>query len=221
MQKVLTSLTLLFTIMVMHGQTKSISQADGQIPTQYEKGMREAFQLWQDNQPWEASNLFERIGKAEPDNWLPPYYVAQINVFNSFGEKDKSKLAELLDKAQDFLNDATAISKDNPELLVLQAQLYTSWIIFDGQHYGMMYSQKVTGLYEKALKIEPENPRTILALAEWNIGASKFFNQPIDLYCKEVQRAIELFANFKTKDEFYPSSGLERAKKVLIENCQK
>lgn len=220
MQNVIIYLALLFTVMATQGQSKPVAQAESAIPTQYEKGMREAFQLWQDKQPWEAANLFERIAKAEPDNWLPPYYVAQINVINSFGEKDKSKLAELLGKAQSFIDDAMAISKDNPELLVLQAQLYTSWIIFDGQHYGMLYSPKATSLYEKALKIQPENPRMILAQAEWNIGSAKYFNQPIDMYCKEVQRAIELFATFKPKGEFYPSYGLERAKEVVLENCQ-
>ena len=48
--------------------------------SKYEQGMEKAFDLWKNNQPWEAANLFERIAQAEPDNWLPPFYVAQINV---------------------------------------------------------------------------------------------------------------------------------------------
>ena len=50
----------------------------------YENGMQKAFELWKTN-PEEASNLFERIAKAEPDNWLPPYYAAQVNIVKSFG----------------------------------------------------------------------------------------------------------------------------------------
>ncbi|WP_010522883.1 hypothetical protein [Aquimarina agarivorans] len=46
----------------------------------YEKGMQKAFGLWQENKIEEASNLFERIANAEKENWLPYYYVANVNV---------------------------------------------------------------------------------------------------------------------------------------------
>ncbi len=220
MQNVLTYLSLFFTVLVMQAQTEPISKTNDAVPTKYEKGMQEAFNSWKNNEPWEAANMFERIAKAEPDNWLPSYYVAQINVVYSFTEKDKSKLSEQLGKAQDFINDATAISNDNPNLLVLQAQLYTAWIVFDGQQYGMLYSEKASGLYDTALALEPDNPIMILAKAEWNIGGAKYFGQPVESYCKEVQRAIELSDSFKVKEKFYPTFSIERAKQVLSENCQ-
>jgi tetratricopeptide (TPR) repeat protein len=182
--------------------------------------MQKAFQLWQEDKSWESANIFERIATAEPDNWLPPYYVAQINVINSFSEKDGAKLKAQLDKAQDFINDATAISKDNPELLVLQANLYTAWIVYDGQQYGMTYSAKATELLNKALALAPDNPRMILAKAEWDIGSAQYFRQPIDTYCKDIQRAIDLFATFKPAGEFYPMYGEERAKQILKESCE-
>lgn len=219
MQNVFTYLSIFFTVLVMQAQTKSISDANTTTPTKYEKGMQEAFRLWEENKQWDAANMFERIASAEPDNWLPAYYVAQINVIYSFGEKDKSKLSEQLGKAQDFINDATAISKDNPDIMVLQAQLYTAWIVFDGQQFGMLYSQKVSGLYEKALAIEPENPRVIFAKAEWDMGSAKFFGQSLEPYCKNVEHAIELSHDFPSKGKFYPSFNLERAKKVLSESC--
>lgn len=219
MQTVFTYLSIFFTVLVMQAQTTTITNANTTSPSKYEKGMEEAFRLWQENRPWDAANMFERIANAEPDNWLPPYYVAQINVIYSFGEKDKSKLSEQLGKAQNFINDATAIFQDNPDLMVLQAQLYTAWIVFDGQQYGMMYSEKASGLYDKALTIEPENPRIIFAKAEWDIGGAKYFGQPVEIPCKNVEYAIELSQTFPDKGEFYPSFNLKRAKKVLAENC--
>jgi len=83
MQNVVTYLMIFFTALIMQGQTDSAVNAAAQ-PTKYQQGMRKAFQLWQENKSWEAANVFERIAAAEPDNWLPPYYVAQINVINSF-----------------------------------------------------------------------------------------------------------------------------------------
>ncbi len=219
MQTVFTYLTIFFTVLVMQAQTKTASDETSATPTKYEKGMVEAFRLWEEGKQWDAANMFERIASAEPDNWLPAYYAAQINVIYSFGEKDKSKLSEQLAKAQDFINEATTISKDNPDIMVLQAQLYTAWIVFDGQQFGMQYSQKASGLYEKALAIEPENPRVIFAKAEWDMGSAKYFGQSIESHCKNVEYAIELSHNFPTKGKFYPSFNLDRAKKVLAENC--
>ena len=71
--------------------TISLMSFTGIAQTKYEKGMTKAFDLWQDQQQWEAANLFERISQAEMDNWLPPFYVAQINVLYSFNEKDEAK----------------------------------------------------------------------------------------------------------------------------------
>ena len=188
--------------------------------TNYEKGMQKAFQLWGSNKPVEAANLFERIAKAEPDNWLPLYYAAQINIVKSFGEKDEEKLSAQLKKAQDFINDATAISKDNAEILVLQALLHTAWVAYDGATYGMKLSGKVVELYAKAAKIAPKNPRVVFSKAEWDMGAAKFFGQDTAPFCKDIERSLELFANFKPETPFHPNWGKERAEQVL-KSCKK
>ncbi len=187
--------------------------------TNYEKGMQKAFELWGSNKPVEASNMFERIANAEPDNWLPAYYAAQVNIVNSFGLQDEKKLSEQLKKAQDLINDATAISKNNPEILVLQALLYTAWIAYDGAAYGMTLSPKVKAIYEQAEQIAPENPRVVYCKAEWGIGGAKYFGQDTTPFCKELERALQLFANFKPETPFSPNWGEDRTKK-LLESCR-
>jgi len=188
--------------------------------TNYEKGMQKAFELWGSNQPTEASNLFERIAKAEPNNWLPAYYAAQINVVNSFGERDEDKLSAKLKRAQDLINDATAISKENPEIMVLQALLHTAWVAFDGATYGMTLSGKVVELYTKAKIVAPGNPRVLYCKAEWDMGGAKYFGQDTAPFCKDIERAIELFANFKPETPFHPNWGNDRAEQIL-ESCGK
>ena len=184
----------------------------------YEKGMQKAFELWGTN-PTEASNLFERIAAAETDNWLPPYYAAQVLIIQGFEIKDKDKLDSQLQKAQDLINDATAISKDNPEILIMQALLHTVWVAYDGATYGMTLAPKVVALYEQAAKIDPNNPRVILNKAEWNMGSAQFFGQDTAPFCKDIERALELFANFKPETPFHPQWGKERAEEVLS-NCK-
>ena len=188
--------------------------------TKYQQGMTKAFDLWKNDKPWEAANLFERIATAEPDNWLPPFYVAQLNVLNSFNEKDKAKLTAQLGKAKDFLNDAKAISKNNPEIMVLEAQWYTAWVVFDGQQYGMTYAAKIAGIYNEASVLAPNNPRVVLGKTEWGMGSAQFFGQPIDKYCPEVQRAVALFDTFVPEGEFFPQGGKEYAEGVMVKTCK-
>ena len=180
----------------------------------YEKGMQKAFELWGTN-PIEASNLFERIAAAETDNWLPPYYAAQVLILQSFNEKDKDKLDSQLKKAQDLINDATAISKSNPEILVLQAMKHTAYVAYDGATYGMQLSPKIAALYAQAEQIDATNPRVVLSKAEWDMGSAQFFGQDTAPFCKDIERALELFANFKPETPFHPSWGKERAEQVL------
>ena len=182
--------------------------------TNYEKGMQKAFELWGTN-PTEASNLFERIAAAETNNWLPSYYAAQVLVLQGFEIKDKDKLDAQLKKAQDLINDATAISKNNPEILVLQALLHTVWVAYDGATYGMQLSPKVAALYQQAFQIDPTNPRVVLNKAEWDMGSARFFGQDTAPFCKDIESALELFANFKPETLFHPNWGKKRAEEVL------
>lgn len=207
MKKLILSIVLLGTVMV-------------NAQDRYSKGMEKAFELWQNQKVVDASNMFERIATAEPDKWLPYYYVSQINTLISFGEKDEDKLSKQLEKAKEFLDVAKAISPNNPELLIQEALINTAWIAFDGATYGMTLSPKNVQLYQQAMEIDPQNPRVILSKAEWDMGSARYFGKDITPYCKDVERALELFATFKSETPFYPTWGKERAEEVLA-NCGK
>ena len=187
--------------------------------SKYEEGMNKAFELWGTN-PVEASNLFERIAAAEPDNWLPPYYAAQVIILNGFLEKDGDKLKAQLDKAQGLINDATAISKNNSEIFVLQALLHTVWVAFDGATYGPTLAGKVASIYAQAEQMSPDNPRVVFSNAEWGMGSARYFGQDVTPYCEDMKRSIELFDNFKPETPFHPNWGKERAELVIAESCK-
>jgi len=181
----------------------------------YQTGMDKAFELWSNNQQDEALNMFERIANAEPENWIPGYYVAQINILKSWGVKDETVLKAQLDKAQEYLNTLIALEPDNAELLVLQAQVYTNWIAYDGMTYGMKYSAKVSELYNKALELDPQNPRVVLSKAEWDMGSARYFGKDATPHCKKVKEAVQLFDSYQVAGEFYPDWGREHAKEVM------
>ncbi|MCV6629031.1 MAG: hypothetical protein OIF50_04135 [Flavobacteriaceae bacterium] len=185
---------------------------------QYEQGMKKAFGLWKEQKNTEAASLFERIGVAEKNNWLPYYYASQIYAFQAFGKKSKPEVNMLTEKAQAYLDKAMEISPNNPEIMVQQALIHTAWIAFDGATYGMTLSGKVVSLYERAKAIAPNNPRVILSLAEWNMGGAKFFGIDPKKYCPDIEKALELFSTFKPETSFHPSWGKERAES-LLKNC--
>ncbi|GFD81160.1 hypothetical protein KUL118_40220 [Tenacibaculum sp. KUL118] len=207
MKKIITLVLLIFTISVS-AQSK------------YEKGMTKAFELWGANETTEAAQLFERISKAEKDNWLPSYYAGMINILESFQIKEEATLIAKLNNAQEFLDIAKSISPENPEILIIQALLHVSYMAFDGQKYGMTMSMKNAALYEKALKIAPNNPRVILSKAESDMGAARFFGQSTEPFCNNVKRAIELGKEEKIKEKFYPKFNIQRAEQVL-KKCMK
>lgn len=184
---------------------------------QYTKGMTRALSLWGEGKIVEASNLFERIAMAEEDNWIPYYYVAQVNTTASFGEKDEQKLTQQLERAKEFVDIAKRISPNNPELLVQEAMINMAWMAFDGATYGPMLSGKNIQLYNQALQLAPENPRVLFSKAQWDMGAARYFGKDTAPYCKDIERAVELFATFDNDEPFYPNWGADRAKQVLDE----
>lgn len=185
-----------------------------QAQSQFEKGMEKAFSIWETGDMNGAEQLFERIAKAETDEWLPYYYVAQINSLKSWEEKDINVLKAQLDKAQLYLDQAKAISPKNPEIMVMQAHIYTNWVAFDGATYGMKYGGVVSGIYMEAHQIAPENPRVVYNKAEWDMGSARYFGKDTAPYCEDIKKALELFETFKLETEFSPNWGKERAAQV-------
>ncbi|MEM6721773.1 MAG: hypothetical protein AAF611_20765 [Bacteroidota bacterium] len=207
MKKVVLILSLVFLGNIATAQSK------------YEKGMEKAFSLWKANKTVEAANLFERISSGSPTEWLPSYYAAQINIIGGYAIKDKSKLAQQLEKAQAQIDHATSISPNNPEIMILQAMLYTVWVAYDGATYGMQYAPKVSQIYAKAYAMDKDNPRVVLNKTEWEIGSARYFGKDTAPFCKELERAKTLFEAETKKDDFSPQWGKERAVK-LVEECK-
>jgi len=103
--------------------------------------------------------------------------------------------------------------------MVQQAMVYTAWVASDGATYGMTLAPKVTALYVKAAELAPNNPRVVFSKAEWDMGSAAYFGKDTAPYCKDVERALELFDTFKAASDFHPNWGKDRAEEVL-KNCK-
>jgi len=186
--------------------------------TNFEEGMTRGMELWDNGQIDEASGLFERIASAEKDTWLPNYYAALVNTTAAFNKTDYAQVNQYLTRAQTALDKAMLLDPDNPELLVLQAMIHTAWISHDPMTYGQSLSGKVMQLYARAEKLDPDNPRVILGQAQFEMGSARFFGTDVKPICAQVERAIDLFDNFKPESQFHPSWGKQEAVQTL-NNC--
>lgn len=201
MTKIITTITLLICALVA-------------AQTPYEQGMAKSLGLWKEGKAQEASDLMERIAAAEKTNWLPNYYVALINTTEAFNPVNKDKVTALLDKAQKAQDDASMISVNNPELMVMQAMIYTALIVQDPMVNGMKYSPKVMELYTKAKLLAPENPRVVYCKAEFEINSAPWTGADVKKLCQDLQSALPLFEKFKPESPFHPKWGLERAQEA-------
>jgi hypothetical protein len=183
--------------------------------TSFEQGMGKSLGLWGEGKAQEASALMERIAAAEKSNWLPNYYVALINTTEAFNPANKEKVPAMIIKAQDAIDNATLISPNNDEIMVVQAMLYTVILIQDPMTNGVKYTGLVMEEYGKALAINPNNPRAVFSKAEFEIGSAKYWGTDTKPMCAQIEKSIGLFANFKPETPFSPKWGLDRAQEAL------
>lgn len=206
-------MTKIFTIIALVISSLVLAQ------TKYDENMSKSLGLWGEGKASEASALMERIAAVEKTNWLPNYYVALINTTEGFNPANKDKVSALLEKAQTALDQASLISPNNPELMVVQGLIYTVMIVQDPMTNGMKYSPKVMEIYTKAKMIAPENPRVVFSKADFEINGAKWSGADVKKLCLEVERSVGLFETFKSDVPFYPNWGLERAQESL-KNCK-
>ncbi|KQC32327.1 hypothetical protein AAU57_02530 [Nonlabens sp. YIK11] len=194
MKTIATTLLLLFTALIM-------------AQTPYEKAMGNALELLKtDNKA--AAQQFERISKAEKENWLPAYYVALANINSSWGQYGPEETLATMKHAQEYITLTDQLSPNNPEVMVLQGLLNTCWINYDGSIYGMKLSAATSALYEKAYAMAPDNPRVVSNRAQWLMGSARYFNKDVTPYCSGLEKAVALFKK-ETVTGFEPSWGLK------------
>ena len=206
MKKIITTIALFVAV---------ICSAQGQ----FEQGMGKAFKLWEEGKNTEASDLFERIAGADKTSWLPNYYVALVNTTSAFGTQDKTQISGLLTKAQNALDVEMIKDQNNVELHVLQALIYTAWVVADPMTNAMKFSGKVMESYAKAKTLDPNNPRVVFGEADYQLGGAKWTGVDTKPLCLEVDRAIGLFAAFRPATSFSPKWGLDRALEAQ-KNCK-
>lgn len=182
---------------------------------QYKQSMSSALTLWQEGKSNEASMMMEKIAEEEKSNWLSSYYVSLINTTDSFQEKDKRNVAKKLKKSMKYAKIAKKRGGSLAEIYCIEGLINTVKLIQDPKGKGKTLSPIIIELYRKAAKLEPNNPRPIYLLAEFQINSAKRKGQDCSAFYNAIEKSIQLFNTFKTTEDFYPNWGKERALVLL------
>jgi hypothetical protein len=113
-----------------------------------------------------CNSQFERIAGMYPDKWLPVYYMAYTNIQACYYDQKSSKRSKWLDSAKDKIEIMKADKNaDKSEVLTLYGYYLNALILENPQDNGQKYSMEVIASYEKAMDLDPENPRPVVLLA--------------------------------------------------------
>jgi len=179
----------------------------------YEKAMIQSIEkLFQANtipDYVEIGNQFERISSIEKSEWLPLYYASYAYIMISFQENDNHKKDQYLDQAQKYLDQAIAINPSESELYMLQGFLYPSRITIDPMTRGMELMPKMNQSLDKALELNPDNPRVYFLRASMTLHMPEAYGGGAAKALPMFLMADEKFKVFKPETILSPNWGRE------------
>ncbi|WP_304344542.1 hypothetical protein [Chryseobacterium koreense] len=164
------------------------------------------------------SNDFTRIGDKEKTQWLPYYYAAFSSIQKgriAMREGRTADLDPIADEAQKNLDKASELSKDNPELLILQKMVHGLKMMVNPQQRFMSEGMLAAEALSKAEKLDSENPRITLMKAEDTYFTPEQFGGSKTRGLELFQKSLDQFSVYKTKTSLDPNWGKAEAEYFL------
>ena len=152
----------------------------------------------------QSVNAFERISSAEKSRWEPLYYIAFGNVMMANISQDKQKKDAYLDRAMEVIVLAKSIRENESEIFALEGFVYMIRVTVDPQTRGMEFAPQAMMTFNRALSINPENPRALALLAQMQFGTAQFFGSPTTEACAINNKALDKFDTFKPESVLAP-----------------
>lgn len=164
------------------------------------------------------SNDFTRIGDKEKTQWLPYYYAAFSSIQKgriAMREGRTADLDPIADEAQKNLDKASELSKDNPEILILQKMVHGLKMMVNPQQRFMSEGMLAAEALSKAEKLDSENPRITLMKAEDTYFTPEQFGGSKTRGLELFQKSLDQFSVYKTKTSLDPNWGKAEAEYFL------
>ncbi len=167
----------------------------------------------------EVSNNFERIAKAEKNQWLPYYYAALTQVFYGFSQSDMSEVDPIADKAGALLAKADSLNKNNSEISCLKSMVATLHMLVNPQQRYMQMAGEIEGTLQAAMAQDPTNPRPDYLKGQNLKNTPPAFGGGCDKAMPFFEKSQAKFEAFKLDNPLSPNWGKEQLS-ALIESCK-
>lgn len=164
------------------------------------------------------ANRFERIGNAEKKEWMPYYYAGLCYAIMVYQEKDVKKMDDILDRADQYLDTALDMKlkeEEKSEILVIKGMVCGGRIMVDPQVRSMTYGPQSGQLYQRAVNLNPENPRALYMSAQSVMYTPKQFGGGREKAIPMLEQSLELFDAWESPEELFPDWGKEMAAGAL------
>jgi hypothetical protein len=162
------------------------------------------------------ANTFQRIGEAEKTQWLPYYYASFSTVMQAFmstppgSTPDASVTDPLADKAEQLLNKAEELSKDNSEIYIVRKMISTVRMTADPMNRFQQYGPLGAEALAKAKQLNPENPRAFLLEGQDKFFTPEQFGGSKTEALKLFEEAKRKYNSFKPETDLHPRWGLNQ-----------
>lgn len=164
-------------------------------------------------------NSLDRIANSEKTKWEPFYYASFGYVMMANRESESTKKDSYLDLAMTSLDKAKKLKEDESEILALEGFIYMIRVTVDPASRGQQYSGMSFQAYEKALVLNPENPRALGLLAQMKYGTAQFFKSSTEDACISADLALQKFSTYTSTNPLAPQWGKGMTERLLT-NCK-
>lgn len=171
------------------------------------------------SQEWtEIGNNFQRIADAEKTQWLPYYYVALSNVMAGYFQgavnqnPNPSITDPLADKAEEALNKAVALTKENSEIFVVKKMIASLRMMADPQNRWQTYGPQAGEALQKAKSLDPNNPRVYMLEGQDKFYTPEQFGGSKTEAKTLFEESAKKFETFKPESAIHPQWGLSQVK---------
>lgn len=185
----------------------------------YQKGMLKALeQMNEANEPaayLECIATFEEFAEANPTQWMPSYYAAQMLIISNFEEDDPATRDKLLERANKSLGYALKMAPKESEIHVMQAFYFIGMMSVDPETRGPQYFEDVNWALNKARELNPANPRGAYLEGMMALNMPDFLGGGPATAKPIFQDAEKLFKEFQNEDPLWPSWGADMVQEEL------
>ncbi len=200
----------------------SVALANGQFEKAMGKNIPAMFSAKTPAEMQDVLNQLNRIGEAEGDRWEPYYYVAfgylrMSEMFETAEDKDK-----YLDLALAAVAKGEEIKPNDSELEAMRGYVNMIKLTVDPASRGMTYSGLAFQSFQKAIALDPNNPRAQFLLGRMQYGTAQFMGSGTEEACGSLFKALILFDKEEKSDNpFAPTWGKGATEEAIKQLCEK